>query len=186
LARYWNKASRDKRERILKWRGADNSWAHIKNLLTLAGGTDEWLDEHIVAPYYARIKVSGPKAYALHGIELPAGILRWDAMTGTAGRVDFLPGTAGFYVDDRRPSSPTPAANRLFVDPDEGRKIAIPLLRAFLKEAATLMAAHGSDNAWQEWFAAFVSATGRGPYWNEAVEGLDSELQTRIAGAISH
>jgi len=128
--------------------------------------------------------VSGPKAFALHGIELPAGILHWDAMTGTAGRLDFLPGAAGFHVDDRRPSSSTPAANRLFVDPDEGRKIAIPLLRAFLKEAATLAAAHGADVDWQKWFAAFVSATSGRPYWNEAVEGLDSELRVRIADAL--
>ncbi|MEA2163165.1 MAG: molecular chaperone HtpG [Thermoanaerobaculia bacterium] len=186
LAQYWNQASREKRERILKWRGADNSWVRLKNLLTLAGGTDEWLDDQIVAPYYERIEVSGPKAYALHGIELPAGILRWDAMTGTAGRVDFLPGTAAFHVDDRRPSSPTPAANRLFVDPNEGRKIAIPLLRAFLKEAATLTAVHGGDDGWQEWFTAFVSAARDRPYWNEAIEGLESELRRRIADAKRH
>jgi hypothetical protein len=186
LARYWNQASKEKRERILKWHGADNNWSRLKNLLTLAGGTDEWLDEHIVAASYERIEVSGPKAFALHGIELPAGILRWDAMNGTAERVDFLPGTAGFHVDDRRSSSPTPAANRLFVDPDEGRKIAIPLLRAFLKEAATLTGAHGSDDGWREWFTAFVAATRDRPYWSEAVEGLESELRVRIAGAIRH
>jgi hypothetical protein len=186
LARYWSQASKKKRERILKWRGGNNKWSRVENLLTLAGGTDEWLDDHIVAPDYETIKVSGPKAFALHGIELPAGILRWDAMTGTAGRLDFLHGTAGFHVDDRRPSAPTPAASRLFVDPEEGRKIAIPLLRAFLKEAVTLTAAHGNDDGWQKWFAAFVSATGDRPYWKEAVEGLDNELRVRIAGAIRH
>jgi hypothetical protein len=171
----WATYSEEKRAAYFRWSEraprkhvAPKKWfANAQTVQALAAGGDMWLDLGIEAS--GEYSFDERAAVALHGIELPAAITRWNPMTGKSERIDRMDFSAGFRVDDRRADAPTPAASRLFVDPVEGAIIGIPLSRAFLRHAADLLLRHPEAPIWSNWFAEFVESFRFHLYWPQAV-----------------
>jgi|GEM_PF-1771894 hypothetical protein len=95
--------------------------------------------------------------FALYGIRLPAGIVSWDPMTGTAERNGFLGGHGGFATDIRD-RVVKPAASRLFVDSANAQQVIIPLLRAFIRFGISLLDSSAPEDLkqWRRWFGSAI------------------------------
>ena len=110
-----------------------------------------------------------PQAVALHGVLLPAGVVKWDPMSGYARKLRLLSGVGGAQIDSRGVEAPVPAASRLFVETKEGAKVVIPFARAVLRHAVELATQDGQGGRWLSWFASFMYSI-RGLYfWPEAL-----------------
>jgi len=123
----------------------------------------------------------GLQQIALHGIELPAGITEWDPMVSKAERFDFGYGI-GFRLDVRR-SAPVPAANRLFVDPLEGGRLAVPVLRALSRFALETSRQRSTDVDWNEWAEISMNVRSRGylkDVYRAERRALERELRLEI------
>lgn len=109
-----------------------------------------------------------PWSLALHGIRLPAGFVEWNPMAGNASQVILLRGVPmGSLVDMRGATAPTPAANRLFVRPEEAQNGALPFLRACLHHAVELSLDRPEEEGWQSWLTNVFSAVSMSHYWPE-------------------
>ncbi len=166
LAEWWEQRKPEQRRALLAWYihpiKRDTKWFQSGDALrALLSRDDAWL-KHPVS-YTDGVGNTFPQSIALHGVEVTAGITRWDAMVGFARRLPILKFMAGFRVDVRR-DAPTPAANRLFFDPQEGAKIAVPLLNAYLRRAQHLVETHPDDADWAVWYSSFIDATERSAY----------------------
>lgn len=100
-----------------------------------------------------------PQEMALHGILIPAGIVKWDPMKGQAVPADFIPIPGGLRVDVRGESSPSPVASRLFVDYDGAVPTIATYLRALLHHAADLTYGRAKDPSWRKWYCNVLCRT---------------------------
>ncbi|HEX8693936.1 MAG TPA: hypothetical protein VF746_16050 [Longimicrobium sp.] len=117
----------------------------------LRGGM-EWADREVdLAREFSFFHST--EALALYGIRLPAGIVSWDPMTGTAEREEFFLGRGGFAVDVRG-GGIRPAASRLFVDATNAQMVVTPLLRSFTRLGVSLLNSSGQGDLleWRSWF----------------------------------
>jgi hypothetical protein len=88
-------------------------------------------------------------------------------MAGYARTIQLIDFALDFEVDARGLSAPVPAASRLFFDPEEGARVAVPLLRAFLHHAFEL--AGRSRPAHRRWRVELAQAMTRSFYWPEVL-----------------
>ncbi|HEX6370260.1 MAG TPA: hypothetical protein VF006_15175 [Longimicrobium sp.] len=112
-------------------------WADAGCVQKLHAGGDDWVSEPVDFKGHVRFD-NAYSGLALSGILISAGIVRWDAEAGSSARLELVPVAGGCLVDARGRRAPRPAANRLFVDPEQGRLVAVPLLRAAVRHAAGL------------------------------------------------
>jgi hypothetical protein len=109
---------------------------------------------------------NAPRAFALHGIRLPAGLVEWNPMTVSARQLELMANVpSGVLVDMRGGEAPTPAASRLFVLSQEGKKSALPFLRACVRHALGFVSDRMEDDDWRKWFDYLVEALIENYYW---------------------
>ncbi|MBV9927929.1 MAG: ATP-binding protein [Acidobacteria bacterium] len=120
--------------------------------------------------YYSLEFSDRPRSLALHGIRLPAGFVKWNPMAGESRQIELLTGIpSGILVDMRGDTAPTPAANRLFVQPEEAKRGALPFLRACLHHAVELATDRPEKEGWRPWLTQFISSLAANYYWAELI-----------------
>lgn len=183
LAKAWNEHSTDWRFAVTRWlsrsTGAAGWYRHDGAATALLAGGDAWLNHNV--DYGATLMPNSPQSLAIHGIQLPAAVTRWDPMHGQGQRLSLFTFSAGFLIDDRRNDGPVPAASRLFVDPAEGMKTMHLIARAFFETAVDLWSKHGDDPSWQRWLAEFFG--GAISYWEETAFSNGERLRTLLPAA---
>lgn len=110
-----------------------------------------------------------PQALALHGVLLPAGVVKWNPMGGYARKLRLLSLAGGAQIDARGASTPVPAASRLFVEYQEADKVMLPFARAVLRHAAELTTQGAGGQDWQAWFSSLLSSIKELYFWPEAL-----------------
>jgi hypothetical protein len=127
-----------------------------------------------------------PQAAALHGILLPAGVVKWDPVAGKADRVALLSCPGGLQVDAQGSQAPTPAASRLFVDIEEGAKVGVAFSRAVLRHACFLAGPRPRTSSWEGWLLGLIECSRSLLFWAEAMchefELLEEALGYEIQG----
>jgi hypothetical protein len=113
---------------------------------------------------------NAPRAFALHGILLPAGYVKWEPMRVSSRRLELMANLpCGVLVDMRGVEAPTPAVNRLFVLGDEAKKSALPFLRACVRHAVELVSGRMEDDSWRRWFDHLIESLFENYCWPDLV-----------------
>ncbi|HEU0301371.1 MAG TPA: hypothetical protein VFR37_18075 [Longimicrobium sp.] len=143
-------------------------WAHTECLRMLESGGAKW---HTTGfDFVGNLAFeSGPADLALSGILIPAGIVQWNPEIGKSRNVELLPVAGGCLIDARGRQAPRPAANRLFIDPEQGRRVGVPLLRAVLRHATSLANNGSWGSHWQEWVRSLIPAIWSSTYGYEVL-----------------
>jgi hypothetical protein len=183
---FWERNSLNERTAVSKWLAEpsdtqDPDWFEISECVqALALGDDSWLAFR--AAYANRWRPAYPKELALHGILVPAGITQWKPMVGEAERVGMFAsyGIGAAYKLDARRSTPVPAANRLFVDPSEGAKVAVPFLRALLRFVVQIRTENEGDLDWMTWTDTVFRSL-RGPWSSYAASAIRAEQELLLS-----
>jgi hypothetical protein len=144
------------------------NWRTVPGLAErLLAGDTSWSEESI--EFTGDMPFSTlPQRYAIFGMGLPAGILRWDPSAGFARKVRIFHGPVGLKIDFRGHGAPRPAASRLFVEAVDASDAAVALIRAVIRHAGNLASA-GNTGTWHRWFRAFLSKSASLPYWHRAM-----------------
>jgi hypothetical protein len=135
----------------------------------LLEGTNEWASDSVDFSDRNLALNALPQKFALHGIQLPAGLVRWDPMIGSARKIRLLGTPGGMRIDSRGPNAPTPAASRLFVEMGEAKKIAIPFARAAIHHAFDVINSQQQQERWFPWLGQFFRSIEELYFWPEAI-----------------
>lgn len=177
VSRFITSLSDEAFERIVAWTSGLREapdWPVIKGCPeALASGDESWLSFNVKYDSYNEPDLR-VEEYALHGIRVPAGIVSWSPMAGYGSPVQLLGAPGGFQIDSRGNNPPIPAASRLFVDQAEGGKVAVPLLRAFLRHGLDLVASRQIRD--RDWTREFIDTMDHSPYWLDVLEADAQEL----------
>ncbi|HEV7764669.1 MAG TPA: ATP-binding protein [Thermoanaerobaculia bacterium] len=149
------------------------NWRTIPGLgLRLLSEESDWAMESI--EFSGDLPFVGfPQQYAVFGMLMPGGILRWDPKAGFARKVRILRGGAGVRVDFRGAHAPRPAASRLFVEASDAAEAAVAIIRAVIRHSAEL--ARGATASWDRWFRSLIGESAKLPFWRRAIfEELDT------------
>ena len=142
-------------------------------------GSTNWSKQSINL-VYRRVLNELPQSFALHGVSLPGGFLKWDPMHGYARKVKLLAVPGVIRLDSCGSLAPTPAASRLFVDVKEARRTAVPFVRAVLRHVFELAGRHLDNPVWQNWLRSFLESTMPLYFWPEAVREEIELLEQRL------
>lgn len=150
-----------------------HEWTKIKgitkHLLLGARGLSNWSNQSIDFNFDIISLNALPQSFALHGISLPAGLMKWDSMNGYARKLRLLAIPGGMRIDVRGPNVPTPAANRLFVESQEAKKVVVPFGRAALRHAFELAYQNIDKPGWQKWIDNFIGSIKVLLFWPEVI-----------------
>lgn len=155
LRAFWSSSDIPTRTRLLQHAESPMKsvwYFHPKAIQALAAPDRSWLD--VDTEYKHAFAAEGSTSWALHGISLPGGVTQWDPMRGSAYSSSFIYFPLGFAIDVRK-GAPTPAANRLFVSPQDAAVIVVPILRAFTQAALDFADEHASNLLWAGWCEGF-------------------------------
>lgn len=145
-------------------------WSDAECLQMLQSGSPTWQTGEFSFHQSLELKF-GPTNLALSGVLIPAGIVEWNPEIGDSRKLKLspFPEAGGCLIDVRGREAPRPAANRLFVDPEQGRRVGIPLLRAFLRHATSLADNGGWSPIWQQWIRSMITMVWSSSYGSEAI-----------------
>lgn len=180
----WNSLKDGERREVLRYlRGLNDQsqvWYEADGVPeALLKGEKVWLERPVLFDGGVGLE-SSSHAFALHGIRLPAGFVKWNPMGGEARQVELLNAVGGALLDVRGSESPVPAASRLYVPYDDAHKVALPLLRAWLYHLAELFSVM-EDREKRQWLDYFISSLRVLPFGPEVIyqecEFLEREVK---------
>lgn len=122
----------------------------------LRGLIEAWTNKGVSEGFGVQLRTQ--YRLALYGIESPGGFQTWNPARGNASRHDWLVPGLTVDLDARGGLAPQPAANRLFVPYDNGSKLRLAVIRAFVLHAHDLWQSNCHSKDWTEWHSSFVAA----------------------------